>query len=165
MRILILTCNTGAGHNSCAAAIQEACARRGDVCVIEDALRLVSPGFSKLLSSGHVWIYRHTPDLFRVGYTFTEKHREVFQRDSMAYRVLSSGVKTLRGLVEKGHYDVVLSVHVLSSLVLTELLKRYHPNIITGFVATDYTCSPGGKYGDLDCCFIPDACIAPGLHV
>ena len=38
MRTLILSCNTGAGHNSCAKAIREIYEAHGEVCQIADAL-------------------------------------------------------------------------------------------------------------------------------
>ena len=49
MRTLILTCNTGEGHNSCASAIQEYYAMQDAPCVIEDALAFVSPGASRFI--------------------------------------------------------------------------------------------------------------------
>ena len=52
MRVLILSCNTGEGHNSCGKAIQEAFQARNIECEMEDALRFVSPKFSKVMSWG-----------------------------------------------------------------------------------------------------------------
>ena len=40
MRALILSCNTGEGHNSCAAALQEYFTAQGTPCQIADALGL-----------------------------------------------------------------------------------------------------------------------------
>lgn len=37
MQTLILSCNTGAGHNSCAQAVQEAYHSRGEICNITDS--------------------------------------------------------------------------------------------------------------------------------
>ena len=42
MRTLILSCNTGAGHNSCARAIQEVYQSRGETCDVIDALLFIS---------------------------------------------------------------------------------------------------------------------------
>ena len=39
MQTLILSCNTGAGHNSCAQAVQEAYHSRGEICNITDSLQ------------------------------------------------------------------------------------------------------------------------------
>lgn len=74
MKTLILSCNTGQGHNSCAQAIKEYYDLQGDECVIEDALHFISTPFSDFLSWGHVTMYRHFPWLFRIGYRYSEKH-------------------------------------------------------------------------------------------
>ena len=42
MRALILSCNTGEGHNSCAKAIKEVYDQNGVVCDIVDGLAFVS---------------------------------------------------------------------------------------------------------------------------
>lgn len=46
MQTLILSCNTGAGHNSCAQAVQEAYHSRGEICNITDSLEDFSPALS-----------------------------------------------------------------------------------------------------------------------
>ena len=155
MRILILSCNTGGGHNSCSAALKEQFDARGDVCHIADALEFVSPGFSRLLSGGHVWIYRHFPQIFRVGYAFLERHRKLFEPGSLLYRILSSGWEKLRQRIQEGQYDAVLCPHVLSTLPVKELMRREEIHFVPAFLATDYTCSPGGWYEDFPLCFIP----------
>ena len=43
MKVLILSCNTGEGHNSCAAALEEECRNQNIPCDTEDALRFISP--------------------------------------------------------------------------------------------------------------------------
>ena len=70
MRVLILSCNTGEGHNSCSAAIQECFEAQGVHCEVTDALRFISKGASELFARVHVAMYRHFPGLFRHGYSF-----------------------------------------------------------------------------------------------
>ncbi|MEE1329802.1 MAG: hypothetical protein U0K18_01165 [Acutalibacteraceae bacterium] len=72
--MLILSCNTGEGHNSAAKAIKEKFISRNSECDIKDALAFWSPEKSKLISKGHVFIYRKMPTLFGVGYRFEENH-------------------------------------------------------------------------------------------
>ena len=74
MKVLILSCNTGEGHNSCAAALEEECRNQNIPCDTEDALRFISPEVSRFISNWHVRIYRHAPGLFRVGYRAAEDH-------------------------------------------------------------------------------------------
>ena len=67
MKVLILSCNTGEGHNSCAAALEEECRNQNIPCDTEDALRFISPEVSRFISNWHVRIYRHAPGSFPRG--------------------------------------------------------------------------------------------------
>ena len=68
MRILLLTCNTGGGHNSAAAAIHGYCEQHNISCDVHDALLFVSAFHSKVISRGHSFVYRNLPRLFGAGY-------------------------------------------------------------------------------------------------
>jgi len=155
MRVLILSCNTGEGHNSCAKAIQEAYHAHGDICDIEDALRFISPTVSRFIAWGHATMYRRFAWLFKWGYSYSEHHPAVFHDDSGIYKLLTSGVDRLYEFIKLGDYDAVITVHVFTALILTELLKRHPMEIPTSFVATDYTCSPSTEQSRLDLYFIP----------
>lgn len=155
MKTLILSCNTGQGHNSCARALREVYQAHGDVCEIKDALAYVATWVSKCISNGHVYIYRHFPGAFRVGYTCSEKHPALFDRHSGVYRLLALGAERLYADIQADHYDSVLCTHVFSAMMMTELLRRHPLTLPTGFVATDYTCSPGVADTALQQYFIP----------
>jgi len=61
MRVLILSCNTGEGHNSCAKAIKEVLADKNIVCDIQDVLEFVSPKIAHFIAWGHSTMYRYLP--------------------------------------------------------------------------------------------------------
>jgi len=67
MKILLLSCNTGQGHNSVANAVVETLENRGNTCEIVDALGFISERTSKFVSWGHSFIYCHCPSVFSVG--------------------------------------------------------------------------------------------------
>ena len=96
MRVLILSCNTGEGHNSCAAAIQAEFESRGDQCLTMDALNFISEGTSKFVSKWHVRLYRYFPEVFNKGYSFAEEHPSTLDEKSAAKRVLKLGCRKLR---------------------------------------------------------------------
>ena len=160
MRTLILSCNTGEGHNSCARAIQEEFQRRGAVCEMDDALRFISPRASRLISNWHVRIYRHIPFAFRFGYHFAEQHPHMFSRHTFVYRFLTSGTQRLSQHIRQGGYDVVICPHAFSALMATRLRQLHPAPLHTCFVATDYTCSPSCDKSDLDFYFIPSDTLA-----
>ena len=76
MKALILSCNTGEGHNSCARAISEELERKGDWGYSADGLafyrRLVQEGKDHLKSGG--WM------LFEIGCTQAEAVMELLKK-------------------------------------------------------------------------------------
>ena len=160
MRVLILSCNTGEGHNSCAEALREYITAQGDTCVVADALGFLSEGMSRFISRWHTRIYRHFPDLFRQGYAYVERHPSLLREQSEVYRFLASGAGRLYPFLREGAYDTVICVHVFAAFMV-EVLLREHPGAWrTAFLATDYTCSPNGSAHTLDWYFIPDQSLA-----
>lgn len=155
MKVLILSCNTGEGHNSCAAALEEECRNQNIPCDIEDALRFISPEVSRFISNWHVRIYRHAPGLFRVGYRAAEDHPAQFHEGSTLYRYLTQGAEKLCGFIAGSGYDTVICTHTFAALMVSEVVKTHLPNLKTCFIATDYTCSPSVKDSSLDRYFIP----------
>ncbi len=157
MKLLILTCNTGQGHNSTAGSISEKFTENGYECTAADSLAFLSKKMSRFISSWHTRIYRHAPVLFDQGYEYAEKHPSVFSDESMAYNFFGHGVNKLNRYIQEGGYTDVICVHAFSAIMLTEMLRRYPQNIKTGFVATDYTCSPSVGDSRMDLYFIPHA--------
>lgn len=160
MRTLILSCNTGEGHNSCAKAIKEIYDLNHADCAITDGLAFVSERASDFISWGHTFMYRRLPSLFRWGYSSVEKHPDTLSEDSKVYNLFSKGVERLRNHIMNHGYDTVICTHVFPALMITELQRRHGTALKTAFVATDYTCSPGVKDSVMDVYFIPDAGLA-----
>ena len=155
MRVLVLTCNTGGGHNACAAALRDAFTENGHFCEVADAIGFVSEKLSKFLDWGHTTMYRHIPKLFRFGYGFAEKHPAMLEDDAAVYKLLTDGTKELCDYVQNGNFDTVICPHVFSGLLVRQMLREYPMTLKTAFVATDYTCSPGAARSELDYYFIP----------
>ena len=160
MRVLILSCNTGGGHNACAGAVQEAFLQQGHHCDIADSLGFVSDKLSKFMSWGHTTMYRHIPGLFRVGYGFAEKHPAMLHDDAAVYKLLTGGTEQLYRHIQQGQYDTVICTHVFSGLLLAQTIKEHPLPLNTAFIGTDYTCSPGTANSGLDHYFIPAASLA-----
>lgn len=155
MQLLILSCNTGEGHNSAAKALKDCFLLHKGSCDIKDALSYWSPEKSKLISKGHVFIYRRLPKLFGVSYRFEENHRPKDGDESLMYDLVTKGCEALYAELRQSSYDAVICTHVFSAMMMTELRRRHNFRLPTYFVATDYTCSPGVGESDLDGYFIP----------
>lgn len=156
LKTLILTCNTGEGHNSTAAALREVMENNGEFCGVCDTLEFMSKRFSKLIGKGHATMYRRVPNLFNKGYAMSEQHDSIFSEGTFLYKLITSGVKKLYRYVVENKIDNIVCVHPFSAMLATELKKEYgRLNITTSIVATDYTCSPGTNCSDMDNYFIP----------
>ncbi len=154
MKVLILSSNTGEGHNSAAAAVAAELTARGDSCVIKDALAYISGGMSDFICGWHVRIYRKVPKLFNLGYKLVEKSQNGKSEAGFA-RFLKKGAAALKADVEENDYDLVLSTHPFSAYMFTTAVKKHGLKVKSGFIATDYTCSPPVDKTLMDVYFIP----------
>ncbi len=160
MKVLILSCNTGAGHNACARALQEVLAERQVPCDVRDALAFVSKDLSKVISQGHVWLYKNMPRLWAEGYTYAEKHPQTLDDESATFRLLALGSRRLRTCIESQGYTHVISTHLFPAMMLTQIQRSHPLRVLTAFVATDYTATPGYDSIAADWCFMPDASLS-----
>ena len=68
MKVLILTCNTGGGHNAAAAALRRELESRGHTCAVADALSFGPKHFSEAISHLHTVRFPwKKPSLFSSG--------------------------------------------------------------------------------------------------
>lgn len=159
MKALILSCNTGGGHNSVAKAVQEAIIQNGGSCCTIDALSFFSRRASKFISSCHTRLYRSHARVFNSGYGYAEKRRS--STSTRFNRLLGPAAKRLNEYVELNEFDCLICPHVFSGMLVTELLNAYlYPNIKTCFIATDYTCSPLAEKCLCDLYFVPSEAVA-----
>lgn len=155
MRVLILTCNTGGGHNAVAAALVESFRRLGVSSDTADGLSFISQKASRFVSKWHTRFYRRYPKLYKAGYMSAENDAESNDRDNPVYRYMARGARRLDRAIQDGGYDAVVCVHVIPAMMMTELRRQHETGPVFCFVATDYTCSPtvGGC--------TPDICVIP----
>ena len=155
MRVLILSCNTGGGHNAVAAALAESFRRLGVSSDTADGLGFISKKASRFVSKWHTRFYRRYPKLYKAGYMSAESDAESNDRDNMVYRYMARGARRLNRAIQDGGYDAVVCVHVIPAMMMTELRRQREGGPVFCFVATDYTCSPtvGGC--------TPDICVIP----
>ena len=161
MRLLILSCNTGEGHNSAARALKGCFEAQNISCEIRDALAFWSPKKSKIISKGHIFIYRKMPKLFGVSYRFEENHPPKDGDESFIYELVIKGCDSLEEYLSDNEYDAIICTHVFSAMMMPELKKRRKCSVKSYFVATDYTCSPGVNQTALDRYFIPHQKLIP----
>lgn len=154
MRILVLSANTGEGHNSSARALIERLQQQGVQCDMQDCLAFLSPGFSKFISDWHIRIYQYGGKIFDKGYRFMEN---IANPDNFnpIYELLSLGAGKLRDLIMEGNYDAVVCLHSFAGIIVTEACRSWGLEIPSLLVSTDYTCWPTVEQCQLDTFFVP----------
>ena len=159
MKVLILSSNTGEGHNSAAAAVATKLVAKGHSCDVKDALGYISGGMSDFICGWHVRLYRKAPKVFDLGYRVVEKTQNS-KLGAVLASFLNKGAKNLAKDIEESGYDWVLSTHPFSAYMFTVAVKKHGVKVKSGFIATDYTCSPPVELTCMDLYFIPHKDVA-----
>ncbi len=163
-KVLLLSCNTGQGHNSAAAAIAERLDAEGVVCTVRDALAFASQGISDFVSNFHRRSAVYAPSLFEKGNREAERQTDS-SRDSICYVANSLYAGKLLDFITDGGYDAVVATHVFPSEALSYLRREKRLPLPCYFVATDYNCTPFVAETCLDGYFIPHRELADVFRV
>ncbi len=154
MKVLILSCNTGEGHNSAGKALLEQFHKMGVDCEMEDALLFASGKVSRRASKIYVWSTVTFPTLFKGAYR-AGKLISSAKGKSPVYLANKAYAGKLYEYICQGGFDTVVMPHLFPAEALTFIKKKYNPHIKTYYVSTDYTCIPFVEETDLDYYFIP----------
>lgn len=154
MRVLILSCNTGEGHNSTGKALMERCEQAGIACDMVNALSFAARTREYVICKGHVFIYKRMPKLYGAGYRYAQNHPPKHGKSIVYYNNLDCTRRLWRFISQK-QYDTVVCVHVFPAETISAILRKHPGAFRSYFVATDYTCSPGVADADVDGFFIP----------
>ena len=160
MKVLLLSCNTGEGHNATARAIIEVLQAQDIQCDLRDSLVYLSPGISKFICNWHNRIYRHAPKLFDMGYRAME-HTADPDETNLVYEMLKLASGKVWRMLCEGAYDAVVCTHTFSGMIMTEVRKVWKCEVPCFFVSTDYTCHPTLEQCEFDGYFIPDGALSP----
>jgi processive 1,2-diacylglycerol beta-glucosyltransferase len=161
MKILILSCKTGGGHNAAAQAMKEHFESQGDTADFFEYLKLSSPSVNDFVGHLYVAIAKNTPWLFgiiyrigmRVGTTLHRVHKR-----SPVYYVNALMGKRLASFLQDNPYDAILMPHLYPAETMTYIKEKF-PDMHwpkTFAISTDYTCIPFWEETTLDYYIIPN---------
>lgn len=154
MKLLILSCGTGQGHNSAARAVEEACRRRQIDCVIADPLSFGHKKTAHMVAATYNGIIKNTPRAFGVIYKAGDLFSSTRLR-SPVYFANTLYAKTMGEYIRDTGFTAVVSTHLFAMEALTRLRKTADLAIPSYGVLTDYTCIPFLAETELDGYFIP----------
>jgi len=153
MKVLILSCDTGEGHNSAAFAIFEYLKKVNVECKVLDALSLKSRQASKKASLTYLRAIKF-PLLFRITYNAGRLVSNTKIKSPVYYKNKSYRGQLLDYINANG-FDTIIATHLFPAEALTALKREKRLNALTLAVITDYTCSPFWEETELDYYVIP----------
>lgn len=158
MKLLILSCGMGQGHNSAAAAVAEAAKGLGAEAQVVDITDFGGK-FFKSNESIYNSLVKKKPKLFGSIY----RAGELFNQSKIISPVYFANALYIKSLVEfitENAFDAVCCTHLYAMEAMTAIRKKRKLNIPSYAVITDYTYVPFLNETALDGYFIPQAELA-----
>lgn len=166
MKILILSTNTGSGHNTAAKAILTQAEKMGHCAIMIDHLMFASPKTSNMISNVYVKTAVHTPMVIQAGAYIADIMTERDTKTgnlSVIYKYMEKPAERIYKFIRDNDFDCVIATHIFAAQAMTYIIKKYNPNIKTGFVMTDYTMQQFMPETSLDVYFTPHTSLAESL--
>ena len=141
MKILILSCSTGGGHNTAARAVKECLELHGHEAVLLDPFSLSGKRTADFVGNAYIQLAKHAPGFFGFLYRFADAISSC-RRKSPVYYVNRIPARRLYAYLQENPYDAIVMPHLYPAEMVTYLKKKYSDLPPTVAVATDYTCIP-----------------------
>lgn len=157
MKALILSCNTGQGHNTAGRAILEELTARGIACEMQDTLVFASRFVSRAVCEIYNNAALHIPKIVGAGISTARGIDKLCKKRSPCYIANMPYAAKLYRYIEENGFDTVIMPHVFPSEALTRISRKLSNklNVTTCFVATDYAYPPFLSDTELDIYCIP----------
>ena len=153
LKVLILSCDTGEGHNSAAAAVAGALTHRGIENRVFDPLVLAGKYAERFVSGAYTAIMKNAPSAFNALYRAGDIYSST-GITSPVYHANARYAANLRSFIETNGYDCVVCTHLYPMETMTAIRKAGDFTVPCYGVLTDYTCIPFLAETELDGYFI-----------
>lgn len=155
MKVLVLSCATGGGHNACARYIEEEFRKNKIPCDFVDYFSLIGKKASKRAEKIYVSTTKCNGRLFKEFYKLGELYEKT-NLTSPVYALNKLAKEKLSKYIEENKYDLIITPHLFPAMTTTALKKS--GKVITLInVATDYRCIPFWDETTPDYFVIPDS--------
>ena len=167
MKVLILSCNTGGGHNAAGTAVKEKLEQEGHEAIQLDYLNLAGKWTSHLVGDLYVDVVKKAPSIFGLVYKlgmFVSR----MTRKSPVYYVNSLMGKYLKKYLKENPVDAIVMPHLYPAETISFMKKKGVNLPLTVAVMTDYTCTPFWEETNCDYYIVPhpdliDECTKRGI--
>ncbi len=154
MKILVLSCSTGGGHNSCAKYIESEFNSNNIECHFQNYLQLIGEKRANLIEKLYLDSTKGNGHVFQGVYKLGELYNKS-NITSPVYLFNKLAKEKLYKYIKDNNYDLVICTHLFPSMALTAMKEEYNIPFIN--VATDYECIPFWNETNPDYFVIPSS--------
>ena len=158
LKVLILSCSTGQGHNTAAEAVREALEARGAQCALLDPFTFKGERVALNVANAYIRNAVLAPHLFGALYKIGGLISSSRLR-SPVYWANTRYAKELYEHIVNESFDAVVTSHLYPAEALSFLKRRKRLPVPFYTVMTDYDCSPFWEET------IPERCFTPSEEV
>ena len=141
MKVLILSCKTGGGHDAAGFAMKEALEAEGHEAVMFDYLTLAGQKVSQTVGDVYVNTVKNMPHVFGAVYKLGMIISRMTKKSPVYYVNARMG-KYLQKYLEEEKFDALLMPHLYPSETLTYMKRQGVELPFMVAIMTDYTCIP-----------------------
>ena len=154
MKVLVLSCNTGTGHNVAGAMLKQELEKRGHKCIIRDALEFKSKERSRSAAGLYNDMVSYVPHIFGFIYWLgqTWSKSGVLSPVYLANRDFADNMYEF---MIKQKIDAVVAPHLFPMEGLWYIRKKYNPDIPFYGLQTDYEAIPFFHEPQMEGYFVP----------
>jgi len=154
MKVLVLSCSTGEGHNSAARAICEALKNAGAEYELKDPVSFRGEKTPKKIAGLYNNLIKKTPAAFGMVYKLGSLY-DSSRLPSPIYAFNARYADKLNDYVIEGNFGAVIATHLYGMEAMTAIKKAGKQTVPFYGVMTDYTIIPFVRETKLDGYFIP----------
>lgn len=158
MKILVLSCLTGGGHNACGHYIEEEFKSRNIECDFADYFDIIGSKAKGIVEKAYLDSTKGNGEVFKIAYKLGEAYSKT-GITSPVYSLNKLGKDKVYDYIKENNYDLVITPHLFPSMAITAL-KREGKDIRLINVATDYHAIPFWEETRPDYFVIPHSSLA-----
>ena len=122
MKVLVLSCSTGGGHNSCARYIKEEFDSFNIECDFYDFFDLINSKAKEMSSKVYLFTLNNDGKIFKNFYKIGEAYSKS-NVTSPVYLINKMHKKKIYDFICENGYDLVITTHLFPALTLTAINK------------------------------------------
>lgn len=154
MKVLVLSCGTGGGHNSAAKAVVEGLIANNVQANFKEYLEIINVKTSKMVNKLYIKSTTGKGRVFKRVYKIGVLYDKT-KLISPVYSLNSLTKRKLYNYIKENNYDYIVTTHLFAAQALTAIKKK-HKDIHFIEICTDYTYIPFWKETNPDYIVIPD---------